>query len=126
MTHVFSRFGSPLWASLLCVLNLGCATGGVAQPARLTTPDPTSIAKVRAVLATAMGRSQVELGPENMATSSSISVLPPPLGPLETRSLAVPKVFDIKVQNGACMLVARDDGKTYPLDGVKCSVIAPR
>jgi hypothetical protein len=112
-----------LGASLLSVLNFGCATNGVAKPARLTAPNATTIATVRAVLATAIGRPNIALGPEDMATSSSISVLPPPLGPLETRSLVLPKMFDIKVQNGACILVARDDGKVYPLDGVSCSVI---
>jgi hypothetical protein len=90
-----------------------------------TTPNAATILKVRAVLATAIGRTRFELGPEDLATSSSISVLPPPLGPLETRSLVVPKAFDIKVQNGACILVARDDGKIYPMVGVRCSGVGP-
>jgi hypothetical protein len=123
MSRLRNRLAIALSASLLSVLNLGCATNGVAKAARLTAPNATTIAKVRAVLATAIGRPQIELGPEDMAISSSISVLPPPLGPLETRSLVVPKVFDIKLQNGACILVARDDGKVYSLDGVRCSII---
>jgi hypothetical protein len=126
MTLSINRLASALGASLISVLTIGCATNSTATAARLTTPNAMTIAKVRAVLATAIGRPRFELGPEDLETSSSISVLPPPLGPLETRSLAVPKVFDIKVQNGACILVAREDGKVYPMDGVGCSVIGFR
>jgi hypothetical protein len=123
MTVSIKRLCLALCTSLVGMLNVSCATNGTATTARLTTPNAATIIKVRAVLATAIGRPRFELGPEDLETSSSISVLPPPLGPLETRSLVVPKVFDIKVQNGACILVARDDGKVYSLDGVRCSII---
>jgi hypothetical protein len=113
-------------ALLMATLSMGCATSGPAQPAKLATTDAATMTKVRAVLATATGRPRFELGPDDMATSTAITVLPPPLGPLETRSLAVPSVFDITMQGGACVLVARSDGKTYPLRGVRCTRVVAR
>jgi hypothetical protein len=103
----------------------GCATPGPAVPARLANTEVATMTEVRATLARAVGRARIELGPEDMSTSTSISVLPPPLGPYDTRSLAVPRVFDIKIAGGACVLVARDDGQTYPLKGVRCTRVTP-
>jgi hypothetical protein len=112
--------------TLLSTLCLGCATHAAPKPARLAGTDAATMTAVRSALSTAMGRTRIDLGPEDMATSTTLSVLPPPLGPYDTRSLAVPTVFDIKMANGTCMLVARSDGKSYPLRGVACRVVEAR
>lgn len=111
-------------AALFSVTALGCATSGTVKPARLMASDGATMTIVRETLAKAVGRPRIELGPENLATSTIITVLPPPLGLYDTRSLAVPSVFDIKIQGGTCVLIARDGGKIHPLTGAKC-VVAP-
>jgi hypothetical protein len=112
--------------TLLSTLSLGCATHAGPKPARLAQTDSTTMTAVRTALSRALGRTRIELGPENLATSTSISVLPPPLGPYDTRSLATPSVFDIRMDGGTCVLVARADGKTYPLTGVRCRAMQAR
>jgi hypothetical protein len=122
MTAAPPKLIMTIVATTLCGLGLGCATPSGPQPARLATTDAATMTAVRNVLATALGRTRFELGPEDMATSTIVSVLPPPLGPYDTRSSAVPVIFDIKKDATGCTLVAREGGKSYPLTGVECIV----
>jgi hypothetical protein len=111
---------------MISLFSAGCATADTPQQARLTSPDAQSMTKVRAVLATIIGRTRFELGPEDLTTSSTITVLPPPLGPMDTRSMAVPMVFDIIMIGQSCALVERDTKRTYPMDSVACTPITGR
>lgn len=110
-------------AAMSVLASGGCASQNPPIPARLERVDAPTLERVRAVLATAVGRPQIELGPEDLAISSTITVLPRPLGPYDTRSPELPKIFDIKLIEGQCQLVAQSDGKMYPLAGVGCQPI---
>jgi hypothetical protein len=110
-------------AAMSVLTSAGCVSQNLRMPARLDRVDAPTLERVRAVLANAVGRPQVELGPEDLAISSTISVLPRPLGPHDTRSPELPKIFDIKIIEGQCQLVAQSDGKMYPLEGVGCKPI---
>jgi hypothetical protein len=99
----------------------GCqstATAGV--PAVLTQADEAAMGRVKATLAKAMGRSQVELGPGDPTQSSVVSVLPLPPSPLDDRSLAKPTLFRLEIEDDACFLVREDTGERFMLEGVKC------
>lgn len=104
----------------------GCQTTGPSQPresdvmAVLQSDDPQTIAALKAVLSDAVGRAQIELGPGDLTRTSTISVLPPPLGPNETRSPATPALFDLVIDRGQCVLVRRDDGAHFAADRVAC------
>lgn len=111
---------------MMSLFSAGCATADTPQQARLTSADAQSMTRVRAALATIIGRTRFELGPEDLTTSSTITVLPPPLGPMDTRSMAVPIVFDIVMIGQSCALVARDTKRTYPMDNVACTPITSR
>lgn len=107
-------------AAPLVALAGGCATVPPDGPARLESADEETLALLSAALGEALGRARVEFGPEDLATSGSLSVLPPPAGPFEDRSLAMPVVFDLRIENGACVAVRRDTGASAPLPGVRC------
>jgi hypothetical protein len=126
MNRKLSRIVVALGSATMSLLNMGCATRVGPHPARLSSTSPQVMARVKAVLATAMGTNRIELGPEDHSRSTSLTVLPPPLGPLETRSLAVPSVFDIVKEGASCALVARTTGRRFPLTGVACTIVVPK
>ncbi|MEO1135165.1 MAG: hypothetical protein AAFW68_00980 [Pseudomonadota bacterium] len=104
----------------------GCQTTGASQPrerditAVLQSDDPQNIAALKAVLAQAVGRARIELGPGDLTQTSTISVLPPPLGPNETRSPARPTQFDLVIDRGQCFVIRREDGARFAAEGVGC------
>jgi hypothetical protein len=86
----------------------------------LAAADSATMEKLKAVLAAAMSTAQVELGPGDLTQTSTVSVLPPRLGPYEGRSPALPTQFDIMMRGAKCLLVRRDTGAEYELVGVAC------
>ena len=97
-----------------------CQTPGAPSPAVLENADDDTMAALHARLASATGRASVTLGPGDLTQSSTISVLPPALGPNEDRSVATPTYFDLMMVDNKCVLVARATGARHPLDGVAC------
>jgi hypothetical protein len=112
---------APHWiAGLALAACAGCATPATDQAATLARADGATLAALRAGLAAAMGRAEVEIGPGDFTRVSQVPVLPPPLGPNETRSLAAPTLFTLVLRGGRCMAVRSDTGLAYPLPGVTC------
>ena len=106
-----------LSVSLLAGLS---ACQGMPKPAVLTDASPETMATVTGVLAAAVDRAQIELGAGDPTQDTFVSVLPPPAGPLEGNSLALPAVFDIILMGGDCYVQDRSTGTMYPLTGVEC------
>lgn len=96
------------------------STAQAAQPAVLTHADDATMARLKAALAKAMGRSPIELGPGDPTQSSVLSVLPLPPGPLEDRSLARPTIFRLEIEAQTCVLVREDSGARTVAEGVSC------
>ena len=96
------------------------ACQAMASPAVLTSGDAASVDRLKAALGKALGRTRIELGPSDPAQSSTISVLPLPPAPQDDRSLAMPTIFRLEIENGACVLVREDSGARYPAGGVAC------
>ena len=119
MGRVFQRLRTILAAPVLALAG-GCATVPPDGPARLEATDAATLAALKDALAAALGRATVELGPEDLSASGAVSVLPPPAGPYEDRSLAMPVMFDLMIRDGACVAVRRETGLTVPLPGVRC------
>jgi hypothetical protein len=86
------------------------------------TKDVATTAAITNTLRLAMGRPNITLGARDSDFDSTVTVLPPPLGPHENRSLAVPEIFDVKKRNNNCYLVNRATGVSYALDKVTCVV----
>jgi hypothetical protein len=114
---------------ILGALAMGVPLGGcqamepsteTSQAAVLQSADAETLARVRAMLSQATGRAEIDLGAGDPTREPVLIVLPPPLGPLETRSLAVPIRFDIELRGARCYVVRTDTGAAFPLDGVAC------
>lgn len=91
------------------------AAGGGAAVVDLT--DARTRAQVAEALGKAVGRAHVELGPSD---GTVVTVLPPPIGPYETNSPAMPIRFDIEKRGDTCVAVRHDTGKAIALPGVSC------
>lgn len=109
---------TPLF--ILAALMCACQSNGAQTPAVLAAADAETMAAVKSVLAEAMDRAGVELGPGNPTQTSTISVLPPPLSPHEDRSTASPTQFDIVLKGSNCFVIRRDTGEEFELKGVSC------
>jgi len=96
-----------------------CQHGG-ARPAVLAGGDEAGLARLTAAIETELARGPVVFGPPDPTQSARISVLPPPLHPLEDRSLALPDMFRLEREAGACFLVREATGRRIRLDGVAC------
>ncbi|EGF91693.1 hypothetical protein ABI_01230 [Asticcacaulis biprosthecium C19] len=93
------------------------STAAVRAPATVDLSDPTTKTAVTSALAQAVGKARIELGASD---GSTITVLPPPLGPHESHSTAQPIRFDIVIEDGVCLAVRRDTQQAWPLPGVTC------
>ena len=116
---------SPRSRIIACLLALpltlaACQTLAASQPATVDLSDPRTRSAVRAVLAKAVGNARAELGASDGRTSV-ITVLPPPPGPYEDRSTAMPIRFDVMRQGGRCVAIRHDTGQAYDLRGVSCT-----
>lgn len=109
-----------VFAAIGAAMLTGCQLLGAPVPAVLTSADAETMAKVKAALAAAMGQAHVELGPGDPTRSSTLSVLPRPPGPPEDRSLAMPTIFRLEMEAGACFVVREDRGVRARIDGVTC------
>jgi len=112
---------------LTSLIGLGLLTGGCqtmapahAVPASVDVSDPQTLSHLKAALAPAVGRANIEFGPSAAARTTTLGVLPPPLGPLETHSTALPILFEVVIKDGKCLAVRRDTGTEVELTGVTC------
>jgi hypothetical protein len=90
------------------------------KPAVLVKADAATMDHLKAALAKAMGRAQVELGPGDPTKSSEISVLPRPPSPAEGNSLAKPTIFRLETDGASCFVTRTDTGAREKADGVEC------
>ena len=85
----------------------GCQTPPPSGPAVLASLEEPALETLRQTLATAVGRPNARLGMTD-ATSSVVSLLPPAPTVLEGNSPAMPVLFDLSFEGGACLAVLRD------------------
>ncbi|WAC47725.1 hypothetical protein OVA03_13585 [Asticcacaulis sp. SL142] len=113
-------------AALVLGLSACQTKAGSSAADRTATVDlsvPEIRAAISAALAKTLNRGRVELGVTASDQTSTVTVLPPPLGPHETHSTAVPIRFDIIRRKGECLAVRADDGSVNALPGVTCEVV---
>jgi hypothetical protein len=96
------------------------AVGPADGPAQLVGPDGAARASLVAAASELLGRSRIELGAGPVLGVSSVSVLPLPPGPLETRSPALPDQLSIALRDGRCVLLHPPSGRMAALSGVRC------
>ena len=118
-----SRTVSLSAAVLASLLTGACQTSASTRPATLETADEATLARVKAVATNAVGRARIKLGEGDLTKTSTLVVLPPPLGPNETASPAMPTVFDIVTHGRDCLLVNRSTGEQFKIKGVSCVAV---
>lgn len=101
-----------------------CQHSPTAQPAVLSDASDETMTAVKASLATAMDRAQVELGAGDPTTAPVIAVLPPAPTTFETQSPAMPTIFNLFVRDGVCFAVAEATGDEVALPGVSCRALS--
>lgn len=106
----------------LLAIIAACQHSAALEPAVLSDGSDANISALKAHLAEEMGTVKIEFGVSDPTESSQFTVLPPPLGEHETRSLATPTAFQIFIQNGTCFLHRKDNEKMIELTGVSCRV----
>ncbi len=107
-------------AAMAAAVLLGACQTKSMTPAVLVAPDAGTLERVKAAMREATGQVRLELGPVDPASPTAIFVLPPPLGPLETRSLAVPARYEVMMQGEDCYAVDPETGTAHRLAGVAC------
>lgn len=109
----------------LCVAVLGlaaCSTTGnpPQRPATLAEASPAALEALSRELSAIIGEGRVRLGPSDPSRDPVIVVLPPPPGPYEGNSTAMPRYFELMTDGKACFVRDRKTGALHPLAGVAC------
>jgi len=97
-----------------------CQHNQNAVPAILADDSAETLDALKTSLAAAMDRAQIELGAGDPTAVPSVSVLPPRPTDFETRSPAMPVVFNLFVQNGRCYAVRDGSDSEIALPNVMC------
>lgn len=69
-----------------------------------------------------IGPGRITLGPVDLSRDSVISVLPPPPGPFEGNSPAMPRYFELVTDGKKCFLRERGKDEVRALPGATCRV----
>lgn len=96
-----------------------CQSVAADQPARLI-PEAASLNDLKVALSQMMPTGRIDFGPSDPTETSSITVLPPPVGQHETRSTALPVRFDLILRDGNCFVMRHDTGDSRELHKGAC------
>ncbi len=118
MTYMLKSIG-------LAVIGALMAACGVADKSATPSDSPAMIAPesvdaLKTALAAALGRGKIELGADDPTTGPVVSVLPRATSALNDRDPLKPAVFDLVLQEGACVAISRSTGDRIALTGVTC------
>lgn len=101
----------------------GCQHNADVVPAVLADDSDETMAMVKSHLAGAMGVAQVRLGVGDPTQTPALTILPPPLGPHETRSPATPTQFNLMVRGDICYAMREGAEEMIELTGVSCRAL---
>ncbi len=114
--------------SVALVLGLVTAAGcqhatEPAVPAVLSEASDTTLETLKAQLRTALGKDDYKLGADDLTASSTLSMMPPPLGPNETHSTVMPIRMELMLDGDTCYAVRSDTGEKIALEGIDCRAL---
>lgn len=115
-----TRILIPLIAALAVS---ACQHNPGSVPAVLADDSAETLSALKAGLATALNRAHIELGAGDPTSVSRVSVLPPRPTNLETRSPAMPEMFDLFIHNGRCYAVRDGTETEITLPDVPCRAL---
>ena len=94
--------------------------GATLRAAVLLEPNDQTRMRLEKAIAEAIGSGRVTLGPVDLTRDSLISVLPPPPGPYEGNSPAMPRYFELVTDGKECFLRERGKDELRALPGTTC------
>lgn len=90
------------------------------KAAVLLEPNEQTRTLLENAIAEVIGPGRVTLGPVDLTRDSLISVLPPPPGPYEGNSPAMPRYFELVTDGKECFLRERGKDELRALPGTTC------
>jgi hypothetical protein len=90
------------------------------RAALLLDDNERDIAAIQETLEGVIRRGRISLGPSDLTRDSVITVLPPPPGPYEGNSPAMPRYFELVTDGKHCFLRERGERALHSLAGVNC------
>lgn len=111
-------------SALLAIVSLGACQHQVQSvPAVLLDGSDETLSHLKAELATALDRARVDLGSGDLTQTSVFAIAPPPLGPNETRSTALPERYQLEIEGGRCFAVSESSEVRIELQTVRCRAL---
>ena len=117
-----TRLAGVTVLSALMVGAAACHTveNGGPRPAVLVADTPEARDAIKTVVLRATRDGQVSFAGSDLAREPVIVVQPPPPGPFEGNSPALPVYFDLMTIGKECFARERRTGTLHPLTGVAC------
>ena len=117
-----TRLAGVTVLSALMVGAAACHTveNGGPRPAVLVADTPEARDAIKTVVLSATRDGQVSFAGSDLAREPVIVVQPPPPGPFEGNSPALPVYFDLMTNGKECFARERRTGTLPPLPGVAC------
>ena len=111
-------------AFFLSILTVGACQHNVDPvPAVLADGSAETLEAVKSEMAAALGRGKVTLGAGDLTKNSTLIIAPPPLGPHETRSTAVPVRYTLQMHGEICYAVREETNEMIELTNVPCRAL---
>lgn len=113
-----------LTSLILSILTVGACQHSVEPvPAVLADGSAETLEAVKSEMAAALGRGNVTLGAGDLTKTSTLVIAPPPLGPHETRSTAVPLRYTLQLHGEVCYAVREESNEMIELTNVPCRAL---
>lgn len=110
------------WAGVMTAcLVAGCATGDSGE--RPAVIKAEHWATIKPIVAAGMGTAKLDLGEADPREEPLLVVLPPKLGPMESRSTVTPAVFDITTDGEQCTLKQRRAERVFAFPADYCEAL---
>jgi len=90
------------------------------RAAVLLDDNERAIKAIQSTLESVIQQGRVNLGPSELTRDSVITVLPPPPGPYEGNSPAMPRYFELVTDGQSCFLHERGNKTLHSVAGVDC------
>ena len=92
-------------------------------PAVLDDMSDATMQSLKSALAASLNKTGVRLADADLTQTSLVTVVPPPPGPLETRSTALPIEYRLLLAGDTCYGERSSTGERIDLPGVSCRAL---
>lgn len=111
-------------SSLVAIISFGaCQHHAQPLPAVLSDGSGETLNLLKSEMAAALDRSRVQFGAGDLTQSSVFVIVPPPLGPNETRSTAIPERYRLEIQGQSCFAVHEKSDARIELQNTPCRAL---